>query len=261
MENINFFKAETRQGKTILIFMIFISALFLINFASSAQETLGTFKQNSTVRITQVCSDATSINISSVMYPNSSVAVSNIEMVSYGNGEYYYNFSLTKDLGKYDVRGVASGCEKTFITYFTITYTGDEITVEQTYIYIVALIFLLLLALSLFYIQTKLPSKDAEDEEGAIVQVSMLKHLRPVLWAFIWIIGVACLFIISNLGIAHLPNLMIGKLFFTLYRIFFYATVIGVPVYFIWIFYKIFKDNELQKLVDRGVKIGGGNGL
>lgn len=113
-------KATNSLFKLGVIFSITFLFLFSLNF-SLALDSLGEFESGQSVRISQVCSDATYINISSVAYPNSSVAVANIAMTSAGDGEYYYDFTSTTDLGRYDVRGVSDGCEKTFATYFEIS--------------------------------------------------------------------------------------------------------------------------------------------
>lgn len=106
-----------------MMFIIGFVILSCIHYVS-ALDSLGTFKQGEQVRISQVCSDATYINISSISYPNSSVAVSGIEMTSAGSGEFYYDFNFTNVNGKYDVRGISDGCEGTFVTYFDVTSTG-----------------------------------------------------------------------------------------------------------------------------------------
>ena len=41
------------------------------------------------------------------------------------SGDFYYLFTNTSTLGRYDVRGISNGCEKTFATYFTISYYGE----------------------------------------------------------------------------------------------------------------------------------------
>lgn len=128
--------------------------MFLLSLASvSALETLGTFKQGETIRVTQVCSDATYINISSISYPNSTTAVSNIEMTSAGSGEYYYEFNQTSDLGRFDVRGISDGCENTFATYFTVTQSGEgnEQTLYLIFITIAGLLGLVLFIFSFIY--------------------------------------------------------------------------------------------------------------
>lgn len=105
----------------LLVGIFFIACLTQIN---AGKLTLGTFKQNENVRIVQVCDDATYVNISSVSYPNGSVALSETKMNPIGSGEFYYDFSNTLELGTYDVRGISDGCENTFTFYFDITPSG-----------------------------------------------------------------------------------------------------------------------------------------
>jgi hypothetical protein len=131
------------------LFLTFLIAIFLFAFVSPASlPSLGTFEQGQTVRITQVCSDATYINISSVSYPNSTIAVSNIEMTSAGSGEFYYDFTSTNPLGRYDVRQISDGCEKTFAYYFEINLSG----IQKDTTLIVSNIFLILLILVVIYV-------------------------------------------------------------------------------------------------------------
>jgi hypothetical protein len=119
------------------IFLTLILSIFLIGLGSSTLESLGTFKQNQEILINQVCDDATWINISSITFPNSTSAVSNIPMISLGNGRFGYNFTQTASLGKYDVLGVSDGtCEDTFSYYFKVTEGGDEFGTPQTIILI-----------------------------------------------------------------------------------------------------------------------------
>lgn len=112
-----------------LFFYLFIS-VFLITQVYSL-ESLGTFRRGQQVRITQVCNDATQINITSISYPNSTPAITGVQMLKSGQ-EFYYWFSLTNTTGRYDVRGVSDGCEKTFATYFEITSDGSEKNIIKT---------------------------------------------------------------------------------------------------------------------------------
>lgn len=120
---------ETEVKPIVLIIFLVITFLLPISFVSPL-DSLGIYKQGETVRVVQVCSDATYINISSIAYPNSSVAVSNIEMTPAGSGEFYYDFT-TSISGRYDVRGISDGCEGTFATYFIVTATGEDYNESQ----------------------------------------------------------------------------------------------------------------------------------
>src|SRR3990167_6516872 len=121
----------TKKRYMITSILFFLSVLILIN-SISAIDSLGTFKQYDSIIIYQVCSDATYINISSISYPNSSLAVSNIPMLSVGNGGFQYNFSSATSTGRYDVRGISDGCDLTFATYFLITPNGTESTTSDS---------------------------------------------------------------------------------------------------------------------------------
>ena len=108
-----------------------ISSIILILFCItivSALDDLGKFNQGECVRITQTCATCSYVNISSVTYPNSSVALGETEMVSAGSGEWYYDFCDTaKFSGRYDVRGQGDldGVDTSFATYFIV---GNSLT-------------------------------------------------------------------------------------------------------------------------------------
>jgi uncharacterized membrane protein YhdT len=238
------------------ILTIFILSIFFLSFVTPLTlDNLGTFQQDNNVRVSQICQDATYINLSSVSYPNSSIALNNIEMISAGSGEFYYNFNLTNDIGRYDVRGISDGCLKTFATSFDITYTGKILTGEIITIYIIAILALILLFVVVSFIINYLPSKDSSDEDGSILHISNLKHLRSVLYAVNWSIILAIMFIVSNLGIAYMPSSMIGDLFFAIFKVMFWMSIIVLPLWFLKIFVDIFKDKELKQMIERGVDI------
>jgi len=108
--------------KNKLMFALLIG-LFLIGNVF-ALDSLGTFKQNDVVRITQVCDNAVWIS-ASVSFPNSTVAIAPVNMTSIGGGEFYLLWNNTDTLGRYDVRGISNGCEKNFAVYFEVTPTGN----------------------------------------------------------------------------------------------------------------------------------------
>jgi len=140
---------------------------------------------------------------------------------------------------------------------WSITNDGLKLLSEQITLYMVGLTFLVLLIFGTVFIISKLPSKDSMDEEGTILHISQLKHLREVLWIIVWGLGLAIMFILSSLSLAYLSNTMMGDLFFAIYQIMFWATIVGVPIYIIWIIAKAFKSNEMKKMIERGVDMKG----
>ena len=239
------------------IFIFLLLSMFLFIFPMVSATTLGTFKNGDCVNLIQTCANCSYVNVSSIIYPNSSVALSNAEMSKAGT-YYSYSFCDTDLNGIYLVTGFGDpdASTETWTYDFEITYTGDKITNEQTWIYITALIFLVFFAIGILFFRSRLPEDDRRSNSGEIIQIDFLKHIRPILMIMVWAIGLAILFIIGNMGYAFLPNAMVGKLFMALFSICGWLSVVAIPVYFIFIVKRFFEDREFQRYIERGVDIG-----
>ena len=241
------------------LFVFALGMILLMGIASAEIEDIGIFKKNECVNIFQTCSNCTYINISSVKYPNSSFAEQEVEMTKSGTN-YYYNFCKSNFSGEYIVSGYGDidGQLSTFNFKFRINPYGEEISSSSVWIYIIALLFIVLIMLGLAYLSSRLPSGDKRDDySGSVIEVSMLKHFRPLIWGFIWALGTSCIFIMSNVALAYTVNPMLGNFFFMLWQIAFYATMIGLPIYFCWIIVNFFQDKRMKKFMERGVEFGG----
>ena len=99
--------------------------MFLISLVAAEVQTLGTFKRYECVGLIQTCSNCTYNNISNVIYPDSSVALSENVMTKV-NTNYNYTFCNTSELGEYIVNGFGNpDGEKTTWNYnLFITETG-----------------------------------------------------------------------------------------------------------------------------------------
>lgn len=137
------------------LLLTFLLVFMITSVVAVTQTDLGYFKQSEPVTISQVCYDATYINISSISYPNSSQAVTNIEMTSSGSGEFYYDFNKTEQVGRYDVKGISDGCTNTFATYFEITVNGKE-PADGIVVVMFVLIFIGFIAFGLIYFMVSL---------------------------------------------------------------------------------------------------------
>lgn len=234
------------------IILTIIVGIFLISLVSSTQQSLGTFKQGECTNLIQTCGNCTYNNISIILYPNSSVAISNIKMTK-DNTYYNYTFCNTSVLGNYIVNGFGdSDGKKTIWSYgFEITGTGFEFNLPRTNLSI-ALLFLIIFAflLCIFGI-TKLPSTD-NYEDGKLISVSRLKYLRPVLWGVSWFLLIALFFSGSNIALAYMGTTLLGDILFVLFRIMFLLTLPMIVIWFLYIFVSIFQDKKLEKNILRG---------
>jgi hypothetical protein len=114
------------MNKKILILML-VTCLVLPMLSASLESLGNEFKQFDCIRISQTCASCSYVNISSITSSNSNeTLVDNIAMISFGGGEWYYNFCDTEELGRYDVRGIGDieGTDTSFAYYFKVTPSG-----------------------------------------------------------------------------------------------------------------------------------------
>ncbi len=114
-----------KKNNLITIFCIF-SMILLISLSSASLESLGSFKQNECMNISQTCASCSYTNISSVGTNVDSNLISNIAMTDYGNGEWRTSFCNTEVLGRYDVKGIGdvNGVDTSFAFTFEVTPNG-----------------------------------------------------------------------------------------------------------------------------------------
>jgi hypothetical protein len=189
----------------------------------------------------------------SIEYPNGSNALDNRSLTY---NPTYFNVTLPTDtLGTGYKAILISPSTNGTVTEFTydVTYTGNVLSSSQMIIYIIGIVFLVFLILGTVFIISSLPSQDMKNDDNEIMQVSQLKHLRHVLWVVIWFIGIAIAYLVSSLAIAYLQSEMLGNLIFVIFRIMFYISIIGVPVYIMFILYRAVKDKEFQNMISRGL--------
>lgn len=235
--------------KRLNIFLILLTLLTIPLISAN----LGTFKQGDCVDVKTIL-NTTSVTLSTLNYPNGTIAVSEQDMTNVAGKTWNYTFCNTSIVGNYNY-DYYDGEGNIYVNEFEITNTGESFNLQTSSIYIVALVFIVLLIVSLIFIINILPSSDAVDIEGNILQISWLKYLRPILWICVYGLGLGILFIISNMALAYIPNAMVGNFLFALYKIAFWMMIVMLPIYSIWILVRAFQDREMKKLIERGVQI------
>lgn len=148
--------------KLILLMMCIV----LVNLAGIDAGLIGPFEKGININLPQTCDDCTYNNITSILYPNSSVVISNVRMTQDGT---YFNYTLdsnyTNEFGTYIVNGVGdlNGVNTVWSYDFVVTSTGKEVTTGNAIISFLATLLFFILG-SIFLILTfrkdiKLPVK------------------------------------------------------------------------------------------------------
>ncbi len=147
--------------KKIILFLFL--GIFLISLVSPVQQSLGTFKSGGCVNLIQICDNCSYNNISTILYPNSSVVASNLTM---NKDDTYYNYSFcnTSTLGNYIVNGYGDldGVKTTWSYDFEITPSGrGSPTSGESTIFIVSLASMFLICILFFLISNSFKGNTA----------------------------------------------------------------------------------------------------
>jgi len=118
------------MNKKLLLFALV--SLILIGTISSAQTSLGTYKQGECLDLIQLCADCSYNNITSVIYPNTTRLIYDMPMTQRGS-EFNYSFCNTNLTGEYIVNGIGDlgGVNTVWAYTFDITTTGEAIDVGR----------------------------------------------------------------------------------------------------------------------------------
>ena len=245
------------MGKINLLLM----TIFLISFISATLsvsdiDSIGTFQKEINIELYQTCNNCTYCNFTVIKYPNATNILTNIATTKDGT---YYSYTLNstylENTGEYiycydcgNAAEAATGC----IT-FEITYTGKQLSDSSSTMYIVLFAtFIFLFIITLFGIN-QLPESNTTDQEGTIIKISYLKYLRPVGWMTLWMLVVALMYLISNVGFAYLEDAMFATFFFNIFKLCMGLTLPIVIIWFIYLFAQIIDDKNIRQLWERGM--------
>ena len=236
------------------LILIMIMSMFLLTLVSA--ESIGTFKQNTEIELYQTCNNCTYCNFTAIKYDNGTNILTNLATTK--DGTYYYyllNSSYLTKTGEYNYcYDCGNNIEKsTGCLSFEITYTGKQLSDASSTFYIVLFAtFIFLFTVTLFGIG-QLPSSNATDPEGTIIKISYLKYLRNILWLTLWMLIIALMYMVSNIGFAYLEDAMFATFFFNIFKMGLGLTLPIVVIWFIYIFAQIFDDREIRQLWERGM--------
>ena len=239
------------------IFLILIIGIFLIvglGLASAEQQTLGTFKQNSCIQLTQTCGNCTYNNISFV-YMTLDVILYNVSDQMSKVGTFYnYSFCNTSTIGEYNVHGFGDpdGTQTSWTYDFGITGTGFKFDQPRTILSLGLLGLLVFLFLVNVGTIPLLPKDDKMDDEGNLVSINKLKYVRPILWVTAWFLMIAIMFSGSNIALAYMGTTIVGNMLFTVFQVMMGLSTPMVVIWFVFIFYNIFQDKKMKEYTERG---------
>ena len=247
--------------KKILLFMLVGMLLFNLVLASNFGETqtectfIDTFEQNTTNTLWQTCNGCTSVNITSILYPDGTNNISVLEMTR--TGTYYnYSFSDTSQLGRYfyNVVGDKNSDSNVETFCFGVTPNGEVFTQGKAISYIGFIITLFVLfGLSLFG-SLRIPWKHVRTEEGYIVGVNEMRYVKLSLWALNYVL-LMFLFGLSYKFFREAGIEGFTQFFNWIYNImlaFIYPTLIVTIIFMVMAF---LASKRLRQQLERGIRV------
>ena len=231
-----------------LILAVGLILLFSMTFSAAS---LGSFPRRSCVDI-KTALNSSSVNISTINYPNLTTAISNQEMTKVGK-TFNYTFCQTEDTGTY-IYDYFDDEGNVFVNDFIITPDGNQIDTGESMMYIWILIFIgIFLAVSVFVaIVTPYGNIMENTRKGpAVKKVSKLKYLK--LMAIWFSYGLLLMFVTVLAGMTnnYIQFSEMKGMFTSIYR---WLSLLGygVTVGMVWfIFANLGKDIILNKVILR----------
>jgi len=230
----------------------FIFLLAIIFFISMASASLGTFDDGSCVDIKTIL-NATTVNLSTISYPNGTVAVSN-KIMSKNGKTFNYTFCYTQEVGGY-IYDYFDDSGNTFVNSFEITRTGKTLTSQKTTGYIILFIFLLIIFSSFIILGLYLPSSNRKDSIGKIASINNIKYMK---YLFLWIAYLISVIISYSLWIFSFAYLDFEYLTNFLRAIFIIQTILILPSFIMYLFitiYNLVRDNKIKEFLMRGLEV------
>ena len=186
------------MGKLGVFGILFVMSLFLmVSIPALEDQTIGTFIEGKDVVLIQTCDNCTFVNVSSVLWPNSTIALTGPVSMTKNNNFYNYSFNKTDPLGIYtyitcgDNNGIVSCQDLTF----KINQIGQDASISEAIIYFVLLIGVFLVFLLGLYFTITLPWVNMRGEDNKVISVSKLKYIKmglmPLTYAlFNWFLNI-----------------------------------------------------------------------
>jgi hypothetical protein len=244
------------RNKASLLIAIGLFMSFLLLSLYSVDASLGVYKAGNCVELKTIL-NTTAVNISTINYPNSTVAVSNQAMTKIAS-TFNYTFCNTNDLGiyVYDYFDTVTG--NVYVNDFEISATGKDMTSAKATSYVIIFIVAFLVFLGFLAIGIYLPAGNKKDEmTGYVLAISNLKYVKIFSFCFAYLIALFIAYFAWMVCYAYLDMNFITEIF----RILFYGELILLLPLFILFTYIIFanavRDMKIGEMLSRGLSVRG----
>lgn len=239
---------------------LFVLTLLLFSMMFVSADSLGIFKIGENVTLYQGCDSSSYANISSIYYPNSSLALGRTVMIG-SNNYYTYNFTNTQTKGIYTVNGYCdeNGQYTGWSYNFEINATGSDFSQGKSIAYLIIFIICLFLFIGLLWAGFIIPYKNESDQmTGYIIQVSNMKYLKIICFGLAYICLIATIYFLEMISYAYLDMEFITNL---LHILFIGLVALTLPIFILLSYILIanwIRDSKIKEQLERGLSVRDG---
>ncbi len=234
----------------IIVGMLFISSIFALTFTQHSSINL---KAPCTINGTNCLNTADCII--SIAYPNGSLMFENSSMTNNGTGMVNITLPDSSTLGDY--LAPLSCCQggecASGNVDFSITRSGQELSVDQSIIYFIVLIAGISIFVLCLYGAIKIPYKNTRNKDGEVISITHLKYVK----IFLFFVDYLILIFIVNILIGMSDNYLRLGIAFTFFKVFYFLLLVGLlPLVVFSVFImvvNILLDKELHKIITLGM--------
>lgn len=244
------------KNKSIIILLV-LTILLTTTIVSASFRSLGTFERDTDIVLRQLCDNCTTNNITTIVYPNGSTILANINMSRDGTDyNYTLNLTFTHPLGTYLVNGVGDedGIPKIWVYTLDVTQSGrGDSTTGQ------AIIYFLLIGLALFLFSfcmiggLKIPWQNIRSEEGKIIGINNFKFVRIALFFFAYLTFIVIFFMADIISRRFLFIDTLSLFFNAVYRLLIGFLLPSFIVTFVFALIIFLQNKKIQKAIIRGI--------
>lgn len=245
-----------KKGVIILVFLLVILVLPLI----SSQLV---FKQGDKIDLKlpcsfngTICDTSAKCNLT-VLYPNGSFALENVNMTNVGNGMPNATMPNANVTGIHTARYSCSQSGHADSTTFEILVNpaGEELSTSNAILYLFFLVAVLIVYGLTILGAVKIPWRNTRDDEGKIISVNDLKWVKLFCMVMVYMESIFLSTLAYELTKGYLLLEGISGFFFVLHRILFVG-LIPFGVGFSWLIIIIlFHDKKVKKFIERRLPI------
>jgi hypothetical protein len=233
--------------------LVLVTLMSISVYAESAQQNVQTNLQFTCTVNYQVPSNSATYNIS-IFYPNGTTLVSNALTSSQGQGAFNYTTTFPT-LGIYKINSFCydgSNGNYSSSDYITISNSGDELTTGKSIIFIVFMIAILVTMGLTLWGCLRLPYSNHQDESGSVFSINNLKYVKLFLGVMFYVELILFFGLTRGILNNYVSATGIAGFFDVGYWIFLNGLWVAIPCIFVWAIMLLFKDAEINKVLDRG---------